>query len=52
VFVVEEGSRILALSLGTIQRLDETHPTVALKLLENAAAVLWSRLRDAGYLTG
>jgi hypothetical protein len=52
VFAVEEGSRVLALSLGTLRKLGESHPALALSVTANAAKILWSRLRDERHLTG
>jgi CRP-like cAMP-binding protein len=52
VFVIQDGSRILALSLGTLRKLGDTHPALALKIAANAAGILWARLRDAGRLAG
>jgi Cyclic nucleotide-binding domain len=52
VYVVEHGTRILALSLGTLRSLGDTDPTTALKVTMNTASVLQARLRDAGRLTG
>jgi CRP-like cAMP-binding protein len=52
VFVIENGSRILALSLGTLRKLRDTDPALALTLTTNAVSILWSRLRDGRNLTG
>jgi len=52
VFATEEGSRVLALSVGTLRKLEHTAPALALKISSNATTMLWSRLRDADRLTG
>jgi len=52
VFVIENGARVLALSLGTLRKLRDADPALALRLSMNAASMLWSRLRDAQNLTG
>jgi len=51
VFVVGDGSQVLALSLGTLRKLPDTSPALALKIASNATAALWSRLQDADRLT-
>jgi hypothetical protein len=50
VLVVDEWTRILALSEGALRRLDETDPRLAGQLHANVATMLWARLRDAGGL--
>ena len=52
VFVLDDATRILALSDGALRKLSETDPALAAKLQSNVSALLWSRLRDLGHLTG
>ena len=52
VFVTENGSHVLALSLGTLRKLRSTDPALGLALTMNAGSMLWARLRDAQHLTG
>jgi hypothetical protein len=52
VFVVEESSRILALSDGVVRKLPEADPSLAAKVHSNVSSMLWSRLRDADRLAG
>ena len=52
VFVIEDGSQVLALSLGTLRKLHAAAPDTALTLTTNAASMLWARLRQGRNLTG
>jgi len=52
VFVVEDSSRILALSDGVVRKMSEADPSLAARVHSNVSSMLWSRLRDADRLTG
>jgi hypothetical protein len=52
VFAIDDASRILALSIGTLRRLTDTDPELAVKVISACATMLWGRLGDAGLLTG
>lgn len=52
VSVTEDGATLLVLSERTLQKLDETAPATAFKLLHNTTRTLWRRLHDSGHTTG